>query len=461
MARPFPFSMSRAAAVVIFAVIVVLFSAVALAGADRPHLSSDPLVNSARTLIENGHFDEALSILRPLAPNHPDRTDVLFLLGLAAMRASEQAGIGKAAKTALLNESITAFHTILIRQPGLVRVRLELAQAFFLKGEDGLSRQQFERVLAGRPPAAMVTNIQRFLTAIRARRRWSGQFGFTLAPDDNLNAASDSNIFYYNGFPLRRDTDADAKSGVGFIMWGGGEYQHPLDERLRLHAGANIVQREFPGIAFDQTTLAVHIGPRWLADDTTELSLFGSARLGWVAGETNYREHGVRLEAERHLTQRLTARANSSWHRRKYSRNNLLDGPRFAFSLGGSWFMTPTVRTDATVGYTYERPKSLIWRNSSRWARFGISMLLPFGFTLGINGEQHWTNYQGRWLQFTPGGVSRRDRTRVVKVSVLNRSFIVHGFSPELVLVNEARKTNAQLYDYRRNRAELRFVRQL
>ena len=136
LARPFPYSMSRAAAVFTFAVIVVLFSAVAPAGTDRPHLSSDPLVNSARTLIENGNFDEALSILRPLAPNHPDRTDVLFLLGLAAMRASEQAGIGKAAKTALLNESITAFHTILIRQPGLVRVRLELAQAFFLKGED-------------------------------------------------------------------------------------------------------------------------------------------------------------------------------------------------------------------------------------------------------------------------------------------------------------------------------------
>ena len=96
-----------------------------------------------------------------------------FSLGLAAMRASEQAGIGKAAKTALLNESITAFHTILIRQPGLVRVRLELAQAFFLKGEDVLSRKQFERVLAGRPPPAMAANIQRFLTAIRARRQWS------------------------------------------------------------------------------------------------------------------------------------------------------------------------------------------------------------------------------------------------------------------------------------------------
>ena len=153
-------------------------------------------------------------------------------------------------------------------------------------------------------------------------------------------------------------------------MWGGGEYQHPLGERLWLQSGANIAQREYPGIAFDQTTLAVHVGPRWLTGDTTELSLLGSARRGWVAGETNHREHGIRLEVERHFTQRLTARVNSSWHQRKYFGNNLLDGPRFAFSLGGSWFMTPTVRTNATVGYRYERPKSLVWRNSSRWARF-------------------------------------------------------------------------------------------
>ena len=38
-------------------------------------------------------------------------------------------------------------------RPGLVRVRLELARAFFLKGEDSLARSHFERVLAGKPAA--------------------------------------------------------------------------------------------------------------------------------------------------------------------------------------------------------------------------------------------------------------------------------------------------------------------
>ena len=55
----------------------------------RSHLSSDPRVNTARALVKKGQFDKALAILRPLAPNHPDQTDVRFLLGLAASRGSQ------------------------------------------------------------------------------------------------------------------------------------------------------------------------------------------------------------------------------------------------------------------------------------------------------------------------------------------------------------------------------------
>ena len=38
-------------------VLLLLLNASALAGQDRPHLSSDPRVNGARALIEDGRFD--------------------------------------------------------------------------------------------------------------------------------------------------------------------------------------------------------------------------------------------------------------------------------------------------------------------------------------------------------------------------------------------------------------------
>ena len=80
--------------------------------------------------------------------------------------------------------------------------------------------------------------------------------------------------------------------------------------------------------------------------------------------------------------------------------------------------------------------------------------------TLGGSGRLRWTDYGGAWFPHTPPGVRREDRTRTLSASVHHRRFTLYGFSPELVVTNEERRTNAQLYDYRKNAAELRFVRQ-
>ena len=81
--------------------------------------------------------------------------------------------------------------TLLIGRPELVRIRLELARAFFLKGEDTLARRHFEQVLAGRPPAGVALNVNRFRMQIRARKRWSVGAGAALVPDSNLSTGSD------------------------------------------------------------------------------------------------------------------------------------------------------------------------------------------------------------------------------------------------------------------------------
>lgn len=426
----------------------------------RAHLSSDPRVNRARALITDRHFDEALSILRPLAPDHPDQTDVLFLIGLAASRASQQPDIGSDTRDALLDEAIAAYHTILIDRPGLVRVRLELAQALFLQDEDELSQQHFERVLAGRPGAAVALNVRRFLSAIRARKRSSAYFGLSLAPDSNLNSSSGEEVIEIGGLPFRLDDSSDEQSGIGMSIWGGGEYQYPLGKRWRLRAGVDLARREYAERDFDQTFVSAHIGPRWLVAPATEFSLLGNTRRRWLAGQSNSREHGLRFEAEHRLTRRLTSYARVSWHRRSYQQRDGLDGPVTAFSLGGSWLATPTTRINAAFGYGRERPDSLVWHNKNHWLRLGASRALPLGFTAGASGELHRTKYEGNWSPFTDGS-PREDRTRIVRLSIFNRAFTLRGFSPQLQLVNERRNSNAQLYGYDRNRLELQFVRQL
>ena len=85
---------------------------------------------------------------------------------------------------------------------------------------------------------------------------------------------------------------------------------------------------------------------------------------------------------------------------------------------------------------------------------------MPCGFTLGGGIEWRRTDYDGSWIEFTPGGEPRKDRTRVLSVSLFHRAFTVRGFIPRLALARETRRSNAQIHEYRRTRNELSFVRQ-
>ena len=432
-----------------------------------PEAASQPVAGAiaeAQSLVDAGRFAEALVVLEPLVRGGKFEPNTLFLFGLAAVEASQQPGRAEEDREALLNGAIAAFREMLIERPDLVRVRLELARAFFLRGKDSLARRHFEQVLAGDLPPPVVANVQRFLATIRARKRWQVYFGAALAPDSNIGSASDERFIeiHIGGVPLpfRRDLKELTTSGVGLSLWTGGEYQHPLGDRVRLRAGGDLSRREYARGDFDQTNLGVHLGPRWLADARTDLSLLGSARRSLVAGSGDYDALGGRFEARRWLTPRVPVTGRASWHDRRYREDSHLDGPARDLSLSASWVATPTVRLDGALGYRTERPALVRNRNSSRWVRVGVRKALPKGFSLGASAQLRWTDYEGEWPPHTPPGEIREDRTRTLSASVHHRRFTLYGFSPELALTNEARTTNAQLYDYRKNAAELRFVRQ-
>ena len=442
--------------------ILLLAAPMSNAAVDPPSSSMPGAVDvsGAQALVKAGMFEEALIVLRLLALADPGRREVLFLTGLAAIEASRKPDTPETNRDALLDEAIASLRSVLINRPDLVRVRLELARAFFLKGEDSLARGHFERVLAGKPPAPVVANVQRFLAEIRARRRWTMYLGAAMSPDSNIGGASDERIIYINDLPFRRDAEELTTSGIGVSVWTGGEYQYPLGDRLRLRLGGDLSRQDYGGSNFDETSVSVHAGPRWLVDRDTEVSLVGNARRRWTGTAPSHDDLGARVEAGHRLTPRIRVNGRASWYRRDHRTRDFLDGPILDFTLGGSWVILPILRADGAAGYARERPKSETWRNASRWLRLGASIALPWGFTLGGSGELRWTDYEGNWFPFTRDGAPREDRTRILRATVHNRAFTLYGFSPQLVVTNETRDTNAQLYDYKRTRAELRAVRQ-
>ena len=433
-------------------------------GISPTETAPSPDAAAAGALVDAGRFEEAIVALRRLLEQESIEPNALFLYGLASLEASQRPGRPEEERETLLDEAIAAFHVMLVQRPDLVRVRLELARAFFLKGEDELARRHFEAVLAGGVPDAVAVNVNLFLNEIRSRGRWSFNVGFALAPDSNIGAGSEERTIYIEIFgrplPFERDAEQLTSSGIGVSVWGGAEYQVPLAERLRLRAGGSAARREYERSEFDQLFLATHLGPRWLIDQNTEGSLLASARQRWVGTVPNNRELGARLEVARRITPRVTVFANASWHDRRYRMRDHLDGPVWDVSLRGSWVVTPTVRAELSAGYAHEEPERDRERNDSRWLGAGVTVALPLGFTVGGGGEVRWTDFGDEWFPNTPVGEDRADRTQSVRLSVHNRGVTVFGFSPAIVAVHEERDTNAQLYDYKRTRGELRFVRQ-
>ena len=433
----------------------------AATGADAAQAPDGAGEAEARALIDAGRFAEALAILGPLVARGKVEASAAFLYGLAAMGASQHPEVPEEERGALLDEAIGAFHAMLVQAPGLVRVRLELARAFYLKGEYELARGHFEQVLAGGVPEAVAANVQRFLGEIRGRGQWSFNLGAALAPDSNIGSTSEERTIYIFNLPFRRDADELTTSGIGASVWGGAEYRVASSGgRLWLRAGGEFARREYERSEFDQFFLSGHLGPRFLVDGRTELSVLGSARQRWLGTVADHSALGGRLEAGRRLSQRVTVSGQASWHGRRYRTRTHLDGPVWDTALRGAWVVTPTLRAELSGGYGRERPRSMRERNRSRWLGAGVSVLLPLGFTVGGGGEYRRVDYGEGWGYLVPDGGAREDRTWNVRASVHNRAFTLAGFSPQLVAVHEERTSNAQAHDYERTRGELRFVRQ-
>ena len=329
----------------------------------------------------------AFLVFATVAYGQGDATETRFRAGMEALSAAHTTA-DREARDKKLDEAIAAFRAILVERPELVRVRLELARAFFLKEEDTLARRHFEQVLAGRPPPPVVANIIRFLRIMRARRRWEAHFGAALAPDSNLNAASGERTIFldtpFGRLPFTLDDPSKPESGLGVSIWGGGEYQHPLTDRLRLRSGANASIREYKGGDFDRHFLSAHIGPRRLIGPGTEASLLATVERQWTAGMPETDRFGLRLEGEHRLTPRLSMFARASAARRNCRDCDWLDGPvgdmsRWAqagppcpscasAAMPAGTGPAPTASTGATAARRRASARRWRCRPASRWA---------------------------------------------------------------------------------------------
>ena len=245
----------------------------------------------AKALLLNGRLDEAEKIyaflLQHPAIDEEIRLEAAFQTGLIRLSQGKN------------RQAISLFLEILNRHPGLARVRLELARAYFLDKNYEDAAFQFELVKGGDLPPEVSANIDRFLDAIRRQKNWTLDFSLSPVTDSNINQASGGReecIATVWGL-LCRDLTEKA-GGFGLSANATANYFWRFHQDWGLRATAGFYGTEYEEDEYDDYSFYAALGPRYLWE-SGEASLQPTFRKRWIGGREYSEENGLRLDTRR------------------------------------------------------------------------------------------------------------------------------------------------------------------
>ena len=227
-------------------------------------------VQAVQLLIANNRLDDAKRLLERVLAANPDDSEGLFLEATIAVAQKDYDG------------AISLYRRILVREPNAERVRLDLARAFFLKGDYDNADRQFRFARAGNIDDAVKANVDRYLSEINRLREWTVNFALALAPDTNQNAATSANQVNIFGLPFDLDKAARKQSGVGVAGYIGGEWSPLLADNVKARIGGNLARVDYSGGKFDDMIVSAYGGPQFLFANW-DFSMLASGFERWYA----------------------------------------------------------------------------------------------------------------------------------------------------------------------------------
>jgi hypothetical protein len=396
------------------------------------------LADEART---SGRLDEAEAILRALAKD-PDielRTEARFRLATLLV----QQGKKRAAAVAL--------RQILDEKPDATRVRVELARILADLGDVGAASRQLRQVQTGALPADVARAVDQFATALRSRRPYGASFEVAIAPDSNINRATEVRTLNTVIAPLELSRDARSRSGVGLKLAGQAFARISLSNGLallpRLTGSADLYRYG----RFNDVSLGAQLGLEHNLGTRDRITVSGGEGGRWYGGTPYARTHALSVDWLHSLGRTEQLSWGLSVAKADYRLNALQDGTLLDSNLtyeraltpgsGGSLSIGATRQAARDPGYSYVSAgaTSLYYRD------FGGATLFGSASIRRLEGDERLFLFPERrrdWLsRLTLGGTFRR--------------LAVSGFAPVARLTLERNRSTVGLYDYRRTAVEM------
>ena len=409
----------------------------------RPQISAETLIETARAALAKGELEDAEFLLGGIKPGEGNIDDLDFLYGSIAMAREDW------------QTAIARFRAMLIRDPSLPRVRLDLALAYFRAEEDSSATYHFRQALGDEdlPPIVRARALA-FLDVIRRRKTWSVSAAVGIASNSNINAATSSRQVNLFGLPAQLSEDARQTSGVGLNANISAGYEARISPDLRFRTGAGLYTRTYEKSEFNDRTLTLRAGPRFLFEKF-DLRPELTARARRLGGETYSRAAGIGLSGDWHVAPAWRLSAAVGGERISYE-TFLGDGNMYSSRVGLAHALGRATLLRADGAFCREAVDS----EAYSWREFivGASATreLPRGFVVTAGSTYRLRRYDRPIAAFGPE--ARRDRTLAGRMKVSNRHIELFGFMPELTVSHERRSSNLSLYEYKRNLVEIGLV---
>lgn len=391
-----------------------------------------------------GAITDALALYDALArdPDSEIRAEARFRKGMMLAGARRYA------------EAATSFRALLDEKPGATRARLELARVLALMGDEAGARRAVRQAPAAGLPDDVAITVDQFARALRSSRPYGGSLQVALAPDTNVNRATQARTLDTIIAPLTLSREARARSGLGVKLAGQGYARVPVADDLALLPRVSGLATLYRQSTFDDISASALLGLEWRrGGDRWSPSVGATWR--WYGGAPYARTTSATLDWLHPLGQRAQLVVHGGAARVGYRRNPLQDGALLDASLGYERAVTARSGFAATLaGYrqTARDPGYATVAGGPRlsaWQELGRTTLFAATGLSRLEGDARLFLFSDRrreWLLTASAGTTLRRLT-------------VRGFAPTVSVVAERNWSTVGLYRYRRLAAEIGLAR--
>lgn len=417
------------------------------AGACTYRVNAQQLLGSAEKLVLEHRFSEAGPLLAALenAPQFAMERD--FLLGYTAM------------ETGKTDEAIRLFRRILAKHPEQTRVRLELGRALMQKGKALSADHHFRLAEQDKGlPAEVLDYVRASRTTLRSTKSWSFTTDFGIAPDSNINNATnaDSVNVKFGPFdlPMTLDADARRKSGTGQFASFSGSGRFGLSGETRMLVDLDTSITNYKGVGQDDANVQLAAGPEFDlgADTTMSVQALGAHR--WYGGKRANHAFGMRSTLQHLLSPGQRLGLTIDGRKTLSGFNQAYSGWQFGAYASYERVLARSLIASATLFARRDSLQGKPYASTETGANLSLGGELPLGLTAGISAGVSRAWFDSPLLAFS--AKSRRDWRLNGRVTMGLRTVRVLGFSPSVSYGYSDNRSSLTLYDAERSR--LRFA---